>query len=137
MIADPWLALVTALVYGAVSLWVGDRFPFSRYSMYARLRGRTEGAVLVVRADGVEVDFDRVVAWRGIDPATMDPHGVPCSLHWVALEAQRWVGQHTVGEEGGELPVEIEVGWRILSVEPGQLLERFEWRATGRGRLAP
>jgi hypothetical protein len=136
LIADPWIALAAALAYSAVSLWVGDRFPFSRYSMYARLRGRTEGAVLVVRADGVEVAFDRVVAWRGIAPAAMDPHGVPCSLHWVVLEAQRWVGQHTVGEEE-ELPSVIEVGWRILSLEPGKLNERFEWRATGQGRLRP
>lgn len=127
------VALAACLLYVAVSLVVGDRFPFSRYSMYAKLRGREEGAVLVIRADGVELPFYELARWHGVDPAALDPAGVPCSLQWVAYEARRWVEQHTVASAEG-LPLEVEVGWRILRVDPqGRLLERFEPRGRGRG----
>lgn len=127
------IALGAALVYGVISWRVGDLFPFSRYAMYADLNGRAEGAVLVVRAGGREVDFHEVVAWHGIDPALIEPFTVPCSLHWVVFEAQRWIGARTTA---APLDVPIEIGYRILRCAPsGVVSERFEPRATGTGRL--
>lgn len=127
------IALGAALVYGLISWRVGDLFPFSRYAMYADLRGRSEGAVLVVRLDGKEVDFHEVVAWHGVDPAAIEPFSVPCSLHWVVFEAQRWIGDHTAA---APLELPLEVGYRILRcATSGEVTERFELRGTGTGRL--
>jgi hypothetical protein len=130
----PVVAIVTAVVYGLVSWRVGDLFPFSRYAMYADLGGRAEGAVLVVRAGGREVEFHEVVAWFGVDPELIEPFTVPCSLHWVVFEAQRWIAGHTRPTREG-LDVPIEVGYRILKVTPGVVEERFEARGAGWGRL--
>lgn len=125
-------AAASALVYGGISWVVGDRFPFSRYAMYASLRGRTEGAVLVVRADGREVEFSEITAWSGVDPAAIEPYTVPCSTQWVVIEAQRWIATHTVVDP---LPTVLEVGYRIVRVTREGFEERYEPRATGRGRL--
>ncbi len=131
----PLIAAGTALVYAGISWLVGDRFPFSRYAMYADLEGRREGAVLVVRAGGREVGFAEVIAWHGIDPAAIEPFSVPCSLHWVVFETQAWIRDHTAPSADG-LTVPLEVGYRILRVpEVGAMSERFEWRAAGVGRL--
>ncbi len=131
----PYIAMSAALVYTAISWVVGDRFPFSRYAMYADLEGRREGAILVVRADGREVAFQQVEAWHGIAPAAIEPFSVPCSLHWVVFEAQRWIGDRTAPNADG-LNTALEVGYRILRVSPtGEVSERFEPRGTGRGRL--
>lgn len=127
------IAAIAALAYGAVSWFTGDLFPFSRYSMYAKLRGRTEGAVLYVEVDGVERPFHEVVAWSGIDPERIRADGVPCSLHWVVLETQRWVRQHQAELADG---AEVVVGWHWLRVAPDGGLEH-EKRPflRGRGRL--
>ena len=131
----PLIAIGAATTYFAISWVVGDRFPFSRYAMYADLGGRREGAVLVVRAGGREVAFQDVVAWHGIDPESIDPFKVPCSLHWVVFEAQAWIRDHTVASAEG-LAVPIEVGYRIVRVpDVGEVTERFEWRGAGVGRL--
>jgi hypothetical protein len=125
------IAACAAVIYGGIAWIVGDRFPFSRYSMYADVGGRQEGAVLVVRVGGREVDFHEVVAWKGVDPARIEPFSVPCSLHWVVFEAQRWISEHA-----GEATMELEIGYRILRVEPdGTFSERFVERARGWGRL--
>lgn len=131
----PIVALCAGLAYAGLSWALADVFPFSRYSMYAKLRDRHEGAVLVVLADGREVEATDVVAWHGVDPAAIEPFTVPCSLHWVVFEAQRWIGTRTAASPDG-LEVSLVVGYRILRVAPdGALVERFEERARGRGRL--
>jgi hypothetical protein len=128
------IAVLSAFAYGLVSWFAKDVYPFSRYAMYADLLGRDQGAVLVIRLAGREVAFHDVVDWYGIDPASLDPADVPCSLQWVALEAQRWVQRHSVATPAaGALPV--EVGYRILSIATGgQVDERFEPRGHGSAR---
>lgn len=124
------IAACAAVIYGGIAWIVGDRFPFSRYSMYADLGGRREGAVLYVRLGGRDVEFHEVVAWQGVDPAAIEPFSVPCSLHWVVFEAQRWIAEHT-----GDATVPLEIGYRILRVEAdGSFSERLEVRAHGMGR---
>lgn len=128
------IALVAMLLYMAISLRVGDRFPFSKYSMYADLRTRDEGAVLYVRLGERFVDPDQLEAVHGLDVEALDPKKRPCSQQWLVYEAQRWLRDHTVASvpDGGEL---VEVGWRLLRIEPdGSLSERLEPMTRGTGR---
>jgi hypothetical protein len=118
------VALVALAVYCLVSLQVGDRFPFSRYVMYAQLKGRTEGAVLGLRVAGKEVPATSLEGFVGLDPSRIDARGYPCSQEWAVHETRRWVEEHQ-----GALPsadsVPVEVGFRIVSVEQFRLLERW------------
>ena len=67
------IAACAAVIYGTLAWILGDQYPFSRYAMYADLGGRSEGAVLVVRIGGREVDFQDVVAWSGVNPELIEP----------------------------------------------------------------
>lgn len=129
------VALAGMFVYGVVSLLVGDRFPFSRYSMYARLDQRREGAVLYVRAGERFVVADELEVVHGLDVPALDPKRVPCSQQWLVYEAQRWLTNHSVAAppEGG---IPLELGYRILSVDDaGALSERLAPVTRGSGRL--
>jgi len=129
------VALAAMLVYMAISLLVGDRFPFSKYSMYADLRTRDEGAVLYVRWGERFVDPDQLEAVHGLDVAALDPKQRPCSQQWLVYEAQRWLADHTLASapDDGE---PVEVGFRLLRIEPdGSLHERLEPVTRGVGRL--
>jgi hypothetical protein len=128
------IALVACLVYVLVSLAVGDFYPFSRYSMYARLTTRTEGAVLYVKAGEAFVAPDDLDAVCGLDVDAIDPRGVPTSQEWVSHEAMRWLRSRSVGAIEGGVP--IEIGYRMLKVdERGQLHERLAPRTRGTARL--
>ena len=126
-------AVGTALACGgayAVTSWlVGDVFPFSRYAMYAKLRGRTEGAVLYVRFDGDFVDVHRLVDFDGVDATRIASAGWPCSLEWQVVEARRWVEAHA---GGGTEPVEI--GFRLIRVRDGAIEETLSPVTSGRAR---
>jgi hypothetical protein len=128
------VGLIAALVYIAISLVVGDRFPFSRYAMYADLTSRREGAVLYIRADDRFVAPDDLDAVHGIDVAALNPRGVPCSQEWLVHEAQRWLSTHLV-ESAPERGVPVEIGWRMLRVEDGTVHERLDPVTRGSGRL--
>lgn len=128
------VGLVAALIYIAISLAVGDRFPFSRYAMYADLTGRKEGAVLYVRAADRFVAPDDLDAVHGIDVAALNPRGVPCSQEWLVHEAKRWLEAH-VSEAAPENAVTVEIGWRMLRVEDGVVHERLQPITHGTGRL--
>lgn len=135
MLTGTLIALIAAVVYIVVSLLVGDRFPFSRYCMYADLGTRTEGAVLYLKAAGRFVAPDELGAVHGLDVEALDPRSRPCSQQWLVYEAQRWLRDHSVeGElEGG---VDVEAGYRMLSVDSDGLVEeRLEPVTRGTGRL--
>ncbi len=127
------VALLALAVYFAVSWRVGDRFPFSRYVMYAKLRGRTEGAVLSVRVAGQEVAPTSLEAFVGIDPAQIRPDGFPCSQEWVVHETRRWVEDHP-GEADSADAVAVEFGFRIVTMERFVLAERWVPLAAGTAR---
>jgi hypothetical protein len=126
-------ASVAAVVYAAVSLRVGDRFPFSRYSMYAKLRDRREGAVLYVTADGRDTGIHTLDAFHGIDPDHVTFDGYPCSQQWVVVEAQSWVRRHVSATAPADA-VPVEIGFRILRVEGTVLHERRAVLARGTAR---
>jgi hypothetical protein len=128
------VALIAALVYIAISLVVGDRFPFSRYAMYADLTRRREGAVLYIRADDRFIAPDDLDAVHGIDVAALNTRGVPCSQEWLVHEAKRWLSTHLV-ENAPEQAVPVEIGWRMLRVDDGTVHERLEPVTHGTGRL--
>lgn len=128
------VALVACVLYVVVSLVVGDRFPFSRYSMYARLTTRKEGAVLYVRAGDRFVAPDDLDAVSGLELAGLDPRKFPTSQEWLTHEAQRWLSSRSVAKIDGGVP--IEVGYRMLRVdEDGTLHERLHVVTSGVGRL--
>mgnify|MGYP001480237886 CR=1 FL=1 len=129
------VALVACVAYVLVSLVVGDRYPFSRYSMYARLTTRSEGAVLYVRAGDRFVRPEALAVVHGLDIAIVQPRGKPCSQEWLVYEAQRWLEQHS-GKSPPENGVPVEVGWRMLRVDAaGMLHERLEPITSGTGLL--
>lgn len=133
--SDLWVALAALASYVVISLLVGDRFPFSRYSMYARLTHRREGAVLYVKAGEVFVAPDDLELVSGLDVPALDPKRVPCSQEWPVYEAQRWLTLHSVDEPPKDA-VRVEVGYRILSVgADGVLSMRLDPVTVGRGRL--
>lgn len=129
---NPTLWAFTAFfTYMAVSLLVGDTFPFSRYSMYAKLRNRVEGAVFAVRVAGQLVPVGELERFVGVDPAKVDPEGYPCSQQWVVYEARRWIEANGAAE-ADDTSVEVEVGFRILRLERFVLQERWAPLTSGR-----
>ncbi len=128
------IALIAAIAYVLISLAVGDRFPFSRYSMYADLTTREEGAVLYIRAAERFIAPDDLDAVHGIEVSALSPKGIPCSQEWLVHEAQRWLGNHRV-DHPPEDGVPVEVGWRMLRVQEGAVHERLQPVARGIGRL--
>ena len=119
------VALAACTAYIVISLVVGDRYPFSRYSMYAQLTTRKEGAVLYVKVGEDFVPSYFVEEVSGLDLAVIEPRKVPCSQEWLVYEAQRWLRNHTV-ETPSEGALPIEVGWRMLRVdEAGELHQRL------------
>jgi hypothetical protein len=131
VIAAVGTALACGGVYALTSWLVGDIFPFSRYAMYAGLRGRTEGAVLYVRVGEAFVDVQELLDFDGVDPAKIQVQGWPCSQEWQVVEARRWVEAHPgSGREA------VEVGFRVIRVREGAIEERLVPVTTGRARRA-
>lgn len=131
-----WVMCLTAPVVGAVyfvvSRVVGDRFPFSRYAMYASTAMRLEGGVPLFRADGRDARIDDFVDFVGIDPAAIYPAGIPCSLEWRVREWQRWLSAHRSDVAGVEGPIRIQIGFRMLRVdEAGKLHQSIRFTQAG------
>jgi hypothetical protein len=133
-----WIyAAAAAAAYFVVSLIIGDRFPFSRYAMYARERGRKTGAVPVFLADGKPVWVDSLVRFR-FDADKIHTRTVPCSLEWQVHEMRRWVASHQAPEDAGDGPVRLQFGFRMLSIDDGGRItekvrivaEGSAWRST-------
>ena len=115
-------APLSGLVYFLVSLRVREFFPFSFYEMYSESANRNSGAVPFFLADGKEVPLGRYHRFKGIDPETLYPTGMPCSMEWKVTEAKRWIAAHpaAAGEPAG--PVRVQWGFRILSIDADGLL---------------
>lgn len=129
------IAAIACIAYVVISLIVGDLFPFSRYSMYAQLTTRKEGAVLYVRVGERFVSPDDLDSFHGLDVPALDPKLVPCSQQWFVYESQRWMDLQRVGSRV-EGAVEIEVGYRMLAIdEQGALSERLAPVTRGTARL--
>lgn len=129
------VALVSALIYMVISQIVGEAFIFSRYSMYAKLTTRSEGALLYVKAGDQFVAMDDLDRVCGLDLSALSLAGIPCSQTWLVHEAVRWFENCRTD---APQPIPIEVGWRWLKVDAdGQLHERLQPKTRGTGRLRP
>jgi hypothetical protein len=130
------IAVLAAAAYAAISLWLGDFFPFSRYGMYHDLTTRDEGAVLYVSLAGRFIAPEELGAVHGLDLAAIDPKRFPCSQQWLVYEAQRWLGNHSVtaAPTTGE---PLEIGYRMLRVDgSGKISVRLQPVTQGTGLLA-
>ena len=129
------VALVACILYIVISLLVGDRFPFSRYSMYATLTRRQEGAVLYLKMGERFIAADELVEIHGLDVPALDPKRVPCSQQWAVYEAQRWLSAHSV-KTAPKDGAPVEAGYRMLRVEAdGSISMRLIPLTSGVGRL--
>jgi hypothetical protein len=126
------VAAIAAAGYGTVAWVVGDRFPFSRYSMYADLRGRDRGSVPFVRFEGRDVAVETLDRFSGVTGAAFDLTGVPCSQEWIVWENRRWIDAHQ-GDPGDGAGV-VEVGFRHFRIRGATVEREDETRATGRAR---
>ena len=138
MLAAPplqWWAPLTAAVYTAISLAVPNVFPFSRYRMYASAARRRVGAVPFFRAGGVEVSINDILVLRdcsGIDPESIWPKNLPCSMEWQLIQFQLWLRGHLAEKALVPGPVRIEFGYRIVSVgKSGRLAAEIKIVAQG------
>jgi hypothetical protein len=117
-----WIAF--ALYLGA-SLLAGERFPFSRYDMYASLGDRKVGAVLAFRVDGNDVDVRRFDRFAGFDPANLLPEDTPCSMEYAVEDARRWMEAHRAAADAPPGPVRLEIGYWWITVEGGRIVRDF------------
>lgn len=128
-------APLAGALYLALSLRLGERFVFSRYSMYSTLGARDHGAVPIVLADGQPAEIDAFEAFSGISVADIYPDGIACSLEWRVRELERWVASHQAAPGAVPGPVRIELGFLLLKVAAnGELHEEQRITARGQGR---
>ena len=128
-----WWGPIGALVYTVISLVVGDRFPFSRYAMYAQPQTRDHGAVPVFLADGAQADAATFHRFSGIDASQLWDEALACSLEWQVHELTRWHGDHAADEGDEAGPIAVQAGYRILRLgEDGRLTETLDIRVEGR-----
>jgi len=131
------VALAGFIAYFVISLVVGDRFPFSKHSMYASTAVRNEsGAVPLLLAAGKPAAVDRYERFQGLDPDNLYPDGLPCSLEWQIHEAGRWIRDKTAPAGDAPGPVKVEWGFVIVKArKDGRLTER--WFAIQEGTAWP
>jgi hypothetical protein len=126
-------AVCAFAIYLGGSLALGERFPFSRFSMYADVAGRAEGAVPVFLADGEPASPHAFTGFAGIDPDGLLPRDIPCSLEYVVADAARWIRTHPASEGRRGEGARFQVGYRILTIDArGGLSERLRIVAEGR-----
>ena len=108
-------------LYLAGCFLFGNRFPFSKFELYAEAANRDAGAVPVFFADGHEAKIWEYTGFQGLDPSGFLPADIPTSLTWMVEEAQRWVQEHASAEEAG--PVKVAFGFRVLRIGADNLIE--------------
>ena len=124
-------ALGALLLQLALAAWVGERFPISRYSMYASNAPHERGAVPVVLANGEPADVEDFVDFSGLDLVRWSPPE-PCSLEYILADARRWIEAHP--GSGGD--VEIGLAFVVVTLADGALHEETVVLQRGRARRA-
>jgi hypothetical protein len=116
---SPWAFGAFAIYLGG-GLFFGERFPFSRFSMYADIAARDRGAIPVFLADGVDTEPRTFRSFSGLDPARFRaPEGVVSTLDYVVNERAAWVAAHPADTPG---PIRIEVGFDLVRLDHGVIV---------------
>jgi len=123
--APPWLA---AALFGAcyfgLSWFLGDVFPFSHYSAYAKTGRREEGAVLFVTADGEPAALDDYVDIAGIRPRSLHECRANTSMKWQVHEAVRYLENQSAAPDRAPGPVRLVVGYhKVFARDSGLEVE--------------
>lgn len=120
--------LALFLIYVAGSAFLGERLPFSRFSMFSQTQDRA--SVLNVLADGRPVDLRDLEGFRGgflaADRSFLNP--------WLAQEFESYVRGSAAAQDG---PVAVEA--RVCTCEappagPVRTDCRTLWKGTARRR---
>lgn len=115
-------ATVAFTGYVVAALLLGEVFPFSRFAMYAKGAGRSEGFVPTLLADGTVTDVRALDRFSGIEPDAMGPGRRPCSLGYRVEEDRRWVAAHSSPDGAPPGPVRVEYGYRRIRVVDGRVV---------------
>jgi len=118
------IAAIAAVAFAVLSLLVGDRFPFSKHSMYASTaaRGKT-GAVPLFLAHGKPAPIDQYHRFLGLDPDNLYNKDLPCSLEWQTHEAGRWIRDKSDPPDAEPGPVPVAWGYVIIRVQDDDTLK--------------
>jgi hypothetical protein len=129
------LIAAAAVLIGAALL--GESYPFSRFSMYAKVGARSSAAVPVFLADDRLVQPERFTGFRGLDPSWSSRlKSMPGSLGYVTDDAQRWIMEHSSAESAPPGPVRFAIGYVVVTLAPGGKLTR-EAHLLSEGRAWP
>lgn len=108
-------ALVSMLTYLTLAAAVGEVWPFSRFTMYARLP--EEAAVPVLEVNGDPVFPEQLVDYYGCNASQVRiPEEIPSRTGWRQEQIIRWVTTHSADTPGD---VEVQFGYRMLLVDEG------------------
>ncbi|MDP2314654.1 MAG: hypothetical protein Q8P41_17250 [Pseudomonadota bacterium] len=126
--AHPW-ALGAFALYVSGGLLLGERFPFSRFTMYADIAPRDRGAVPFFLANGKAAEPHDFRGFHGLSAGGFSaPEGVVGTLGYIVAERAAWVVAHPAGSAG---PVDITVGYDLVRVEDGRVLHDLRITAEG------
>lgn len=104
------IALVVFAGWLIAALVVGERYPLSRFAMYAEMpAGPT--AVPVFQADGVDADPADFLDYTGFD-GTLAAPPAPCALGWKMDALKAAIERRRGGEVGA---VEVALGYRVYA----------------------
>lgn len=107
-------ALVGFSAWFAVAGLIGERWPSSRFPMYAEMA--PDGAIPVLLVDGEPVPPEALVDFHGCPPDRVRiPKGTPTRMGWRQDEIQRWVASHTADAPGD---VTVRFGHVTLVADP-------------------
>ncbi len=125
------------LAYLALSLLVGEWYPFTRLPMYSELTGYSSSQVLLCRMDGEEVACGSLHHVEGISVDRIRPlQGRPFSMGYRVQEIRSQMDRQGPRPEGdGSL---FEVGFRPVEMgEAGPILGPFMAVEQGRAWRRP
>lgn len=122
--------------YVAMAWLVGERFPFSRFSMYASLGTYRQSHVPVFLADGHPAEARSFHRFAGIDPEVIAPGTRICSLNHRIDEDARWIAAHRAGVGEAPGPVMVAYGFVPIRLEEDRI-ERGRVEIVARGTAWP
>lgn len=112
----PRAALLAFVVWLTGGLLLGECWPFSRYSMYADIADREQGALPLFWANGQPAEPEQFSSFYGVDPSAFNgPEGIPTTFDYLTRPRAQWVSTHPAAHPG---PVRIEVGWELVKMGP-------------------